>query len=170
MEGGEVITHKLTVAENFFSNQADHTSSPLHLTVVLPEFNLSTKQARAVLPDLVPRKDAVSNISRAVLITEAFRSGDLDLLGQAMSDTLHQPYRLPLIPGACEAMKAAKDAGAAAVALSGAGPSLIAFSTTPQTAVGDAMKQAFGSAGLATRIFELKISDQGAQIVTEPSA
>ena len=66
--------------------------------------------------------------ARAVLITEAFRTGDLDLLGQAMSDALHQPYRLPLIPGASEAMKAAKEAGAAAVALSGAGPSLIAFS------------------------------------------
>jgi homoserine kinase len=170
MEEGTVITHKLTVAENFSSNRADRTALPLHLTVALPQFNLSTRQARAVLPDLVPRKDAVSNISRAVLITEAFRTGDLDLLGQAMSDALHQPYRIPLIPGAREAMNAAKEAGAAAVALSGAGPSLIAFSTTPHDGIGDAMKQAFGSAGLTTRIFELKISDHGAQIDMDTSA
>jgi len=109
-------------------------------------------------------KDAVHNISRAVLVTEAFRNGDLDLLGKAMTDTLHQPYRLKLIPGAEAAMSAAQEAGASAVALSGAGPSLIAFASKAEAGIGESMKRAFEQAGLAARIFNLGVSGHGAEI------
>jgi homoserine kinase len=109
-------------------------------------------------------KDAVHNISRAVLVTEAFRNGDMTLLGKVMTDALHQPYRLPLIPGAHAAMEAAKAAGANAVALSGAGPSLIAFSSKAEAGTGEAMKRAFESAGLMARVFLLKVSNEGASI------
>jgi homoserine kinase len=138
--------------------------SPIHVTIVLPDFDFPTKQARAILPKQVDRKDAIYNISRAVLVTEALRTGDLDLLGKVMSDALHQPYRIPLIPGAQAAMDAARHAGTAAVALSGAGPSLIAFSSKEQPAVGVAMKRAFEQAGLASRTFELSTSYEGAEI------
>jgi homoserine kinase len=142
--------------------RANHSS--VHVTIVLPDFDFPTKQARAILPKQVERKDAIYNISRAVLVTEALRTGDLDLLGKAMTDALHQPYRLPLIPGAQVAMDAARHAGAAAVALSGAGPSLIAFSSKQNPAVGAAMKRAFESAGLSARIFELGTSYEGAEV------
>ena len=138
--------------------------SPMHVTIVLPDFDFPTKQARAILPKQVERKDAIYNISRAVLVTEALRTGDLDLLGKAMTDALHQPYRIPLIPGAQAAMEAAHHAGASAVALSGAGPSLIAFSSKQEPAVGFAMQRAFESAGLAARIFELGTSYEGAEV------
>jgi homoserine kinase len=95
---------------------------------------------------------------------EAFRSGDMDLLGKAMTDTLHQPYRLKLIPGAQAAMDAAQEAGANAVALSGAGPSLIAFSSKAEAEIGESMKRAFESAGLTARIFNLGISGRGAEV------
>jgi homoserine kinase len=81
-----------------------------------------------------------------------------------MTDALHQPYRIPLIPGAKDAMEAARHAGAAAVALSGAGPSLIAFSSKQDPAVGLAMKRAFEAAGLTARIFELGTSYEGAEV------
>lgn len=138
--------------------------SPMHVTIVLPDFDFPTKQARAILPKQVERKDAIYNISRAVLVTEALRTGDLDLLGKAMTDALHQPYRLPLIPGAQAALEAARHAGAAAVALSGAGPSLIAFSSKLEPAIGAAMKRAFEAAGLTARIFELGTSYEGAEV------
>jgi len=138
--------------------------SPIHVTIVLPDFDFPTKQARAILPKQVERKDAIYNISRAILVTEALRTGDLDLLGKAMSDALHQPYRIPLIPGAQAAMNAARHAGTAAVALSGAGPSLIAFSSKEDPAVGAAMKLAFAEAGLTARIFELSTSYEGAEV------
>jgi homoserine kinase len=138
--------------------------SPLHVTIVLPDFDFPTRQARAILPKQVDRKDAIYNISRAVLVTEALRTGDLDLLGKAMTDALHQPYRIPLIPGAQAAMDAAHHAGAGAVALSGAGPSLIAFSSKPEPAIGQAMKRAFEAAGLTARTFELGTSNEGAEV------
>jgi homoserine kinase len=168
MEKDRVFSQKISISANFKSAQGKHPESPLHLTVAFPELNLPTKQARAVLPDQVPMKDAVQNISRAVLMTEAFRTGNLDLLGQAMSDRLHQPYRLPLIHGAREAMEAAKEAGAAAAALSGAGPSLIAFSALRNAGIGEKMAQAFEQAGIKTRIFELVVSQKGAQIGIDP--
>jgi homoserine kinase len=90
--------------------------------------------------------------------------GDLKMLGDAMSDRLHQPYRLPLIPGAQAAMDAMNQAGAAAVALSGAGPSLIAFSAQNEKAIGESAKRAFEEAGLAARVFKLKISRKGAEV------
>lgn len=162
IDQGKIIAHKIAVAEN---------DSPIHITFVLPDYHLPTKEARAVLPEKVSMKDAVHNISRAVLVTEAFRNGDLDLLGKAMTDTLHQPYRLKLIPGAESAMNAAKEAGANAVALSGAGPGLIAFSSKAEAGIpqgdniGEAMKRAFEAAGLLNvRIFNLGISSHGAEI------
>jgi len=80
-----------------------------------------------------------------------------------MDDRLHQPYRLPLVPGAQAAMDAMKAAGAAAVALSGAGPSLVAFSGAHDGQVGAAALHAFQAAGLNARVFYLKISRKGAQ-------
>ena len=156
MDKGKVIAHKIAVAENI---------PPLHITCVLPDYHLPTKEARAVLPNQVAMQDAVHNISRAMLVTEAFRNGDLDLLGKSMSDTLHQPYRLKLIPGAQSAMGAAKEAGASAVALSGAGPSVIAFSSKAEAGIGESMKRAFETAGLLNvRIFNLGVSGRGAEI------
>lgn len=136
----------------------------IRITVVLPDFDFPTQQARAILPKQIDRKDAIYNLSRAVLVTEALRTGDLDLLGKSMTDALHQPYRLPLIPGAQAAMEAARRSGAAAVALSGAGPSLIAFSNGREEAIGLAMKEAFEEAGLSARVYYLRVSERGARV------
>jgi homoserine kinase len=156
MQGRKVIVRKIPVGARYIV--------PLRVTIVLPDFYLPTRQARAALPKRVPMKNAVHNISRAVLVTEAFRTGDLTLLGEAMTDKLHQPYRLKLIPGAHSAMEAAKEAGAAAVALSGAGPGVIAFSSKAESEIGEAMQRAFEQAGLTARIFNLRASDRGAEI------
>jgi homoserine kinase len=138
---------------------------PCAVTIVLPEFHFPTKQARAVLPQHVSMQDAVHNISHAVLVVQAFEKGDFDLLGKVMDDSLHQPYRLPLIPGARDAMQAARDSGAAGVALSGAGPSLAAFSSNRNPYVGESMKRVFESNGIYARVFELTVSDSGAEVV-----
>src|SRR5512139_1319125 len=104
MLGGLVasIVYENRVVSMKLPAKANHGS--IHATIVLPDFDFPTKQARAILPKQVDRKDAIYNISRAVLVTEALRTGDLELLGIAMKDSLHQPYRLPLIPGAIAAL------------------------------------------------------------------
>lgn len=155
MERDRVLAHKIQLGTN-------NSEFSLHPTVVLPDFQLSTEKARSVLPRQVAIEDAVHNVSRAVMVAEAFRTGDLNLLGQAMSDMLHQPYRLPLIPGGQAAVEAAQKAGAVA-ALSGAGPGMIAFSAKQDPAIGEAMRRAFEEAGLQARIFHLRISTHGAE-------
>jgi homoserine kinase len=154
-ENGNVVAHRIVGTEN---------APSLYITVVFPEFHLPTQEARRALPQQVTLKDAVHNISRTVLVAEAFRNGDIDLLGKAMTDTLHQPHRLPLIPGAQAAMDAAKGSGASAAALSGAGPSVIAFSSKQDPAIGEVMKHAFEERGLQARIFQLKMSNHGAEV------
>jgi homoserine kinase len=164
MLGGLVasIVHKERVVSMRLPTKANH--GPIHTTIVLPDFDFPTSQARAILPKEVDRPDAIYNLSRVVLVTEALRTGNMELLGIAMKDSLHQPYRLKLIPGAINALEAGKKAGASAVALSGAGPSLIAFTAKEDAAVGAAMKAAFEAAGLDARIFELGTSYEGAEV------
>jgi homoserine kinase len=161
VENGKVFAHKIDIETSHSS--LGHVEFPFHITVVFPEFHISTNQARNVLPEFIPMKDAAQNIGRAMLVTEAFRTKDLELLGKAMTDTLHQPYRLSLIPGAQQAIDMAKRSGAAA-ALSGAGPSIIAFSSKWDPAIGEAMQHSFQEAGLPARIFQLRMSNYGAEV------
>lgn len=135
----------------------------LHAALALPELDFPTHAARAVLPDQVTLADAVFNLGRTALVVEALRVGDLALLGQVMADRLHQPYRLPLIPGASEALAAACRAGAAAAAISGAGPSLIAFSEGDPAPAAAAMARVFAEFGLKTRTFLLQSTNQCAE-------
>ncbi|GAP13359.1 homoserine kinase [Longilinea arvoryzae] len=138
----------------------------LALAVATPQFDLPTHAARAALPGQVPLADAVFNLSCTTLVVEALRSGDLDLLAQVMDDRLHQPYRLPLIPGAQAARQAALDAGAVACVLSGAGPSLLAVARGDAQPLAEAMTAAFRAAGLAARAFTPSISPIGAQVAS----
>ncbi len=135
----------------------------LSAALVLPDFDFPTHAARAALPKQVPIGDAVFNIGRALLVVEALRTGDLDLLGKVMEDRLHQPYRLPLIPRAVEAIAAARRAGAAATAISGAGPSVIAFTAGDPSQVASAMADEFQTVGIPSRSFHLKTSNCGAE-------
>jgi homoserine kinase len=94
--------------------------------VVIPDFEVSTEKARAVLPQTYSRKDAVYNIQRSALIIGALTTGNWPLLSEAMSDRIHQPYRASLIPG-FEEILALKTPGMYGIALSGAGPTIFAL-------------------------------------------
>ncbi|MBB6633936.1 homoserine kinase [Cohnella thailandensis] len=97
----------------------------LEALVVIPEFELSTKKARTILPQQLSLKDAVFNVSHSSLLTAALATGRLDLLRHAMRDKLHQPYRASLVPGMDAILRDAADHGALGAVLSGAGPTLL---------------------------------------------
>ncbi|KQO01356.1 homoserine kinase [Paenibacillus sp. Leaf72] len=99
----------------------------LEALVAIPSFQLSTEKARHALPKQISMQDAVFNVSRSSLLVAALASGELGLIRHAMRDCLHQPYRAALIPGMAEILDKAADYGALGAALSGAGPTLIAF-------------------------------------------
>ncbi len=142
-------------------------SPPAHLQVVvaIPEFEVNTEQARRVLPEHVPHADAVFNTSHAVMTFASLISGHLELLGQAMQDRLHQPYRAHLVPGLQQACQAAIEAGAHGAALSGSGPTIVAFVSDNATAVGCAMQDALRRQGVSATTLVLPIAACGAQVV-----
>ena len=95
----------------------------VRLVIATPQLSLPTKTARAVLPAHVSRHDAIYNVQRTALLLQGVATGRLDVLREAFSDRLHQPYRLALVPGLAEVL--ALDApGMIGAFLSGAGPSV----------------------------------------------
>lgn len=136
----------------------------LTAVAAIPYFELKTEKARAVLPKNVPRLDAVFNTGRAALLVSALLSKRYDLLGDAMCDRLHEPYREKLIPGFSKAVAAAEAAGAYGAALSGAGPTVLAL--TPRSkaaAVGESMVRAFRGASVPARSEILELDLRGAR-------
>lgn len=141
-----------------------YPAARLPVQVVRPDFGLTTKAARQALPRQVSFKNAISNLGNTALLVEALRSGDIDLLGKVCRDNLHQPSRLPLIPGAYQAVQAGLAAGAAAVVLSGAGPSLLAFAPRNQDEIARAMQEGFKKAGLESSAFFGWVSNKAARV------
>lgn len=94
---------------------------------MIPAFELSTHEARAALPKTVDFADAVFNVSHTAALLRGLETGDRALIGAALRDRLHQPYRRKLIPGYDDVARVAQEAGAYAVFLSGAGPTIMAL-------------------------------------------
>lgn len=122
--GGLVVAFWDGKKAEYIQIDPDHR---LEVLVVIPEFQLATKKARNVLPQKVALSDAVFNISHSSLLVAALTTGKLGMIKHAMKDTLHQPYRAALIPGMLKILDEAVQHGALGVALSGAGPTLLAL-------------------------------------------
>lgn len=97
----------------------------LEFITLVPDFKLSTRLAREVLPETISYKDGVYNVGRVGLLLAALTSGRDDLLKHAFKDKLHQPYRGNLIQGFDEIMDFASNIGALGCYLSGAGPTIM---------------------------------------------
>ena len=133
--------------------------------MAIPDFELSTAHTRSVLPAQISRADAVFNCSRTALLIHALQNQRYDLLATAMDDRLHQPYRAALVPGMTEAISAAYEAQALGVALSGAGPTLIAFVQDGADAVAAALQNVFRHHGIVCQTRLLRADTAGAVIV-----
>ena len=129
--------------------------------VLVPETESATRDARAILPDTVPRADAVFNVQRVSLLLAALGAGRADLLGVAMCDRLHQPYRLRLFPWMTAVEAAAREAGALGCVLSGAGPAILAAVYDSANDVARAMEGALRAAGTAGRALSLAVDTAG---------
>lgn len=126
---------------------------PATLVAAVPDFKLSTAEARAVLPSAIPRADAIANIAAVTALTTVMLTGEVSWLPLGLRDRLHQPYRLPLVRGAQAVFDAAREAGAHGAVISGAGPTLLAFAPEAHaTEVGRAMAAAWAQHGVAAAI------------------
>lgn len=135
----------------------------LKAIVAIPEFHLSTEKARKALPKEVSFQDAVFNTSRVALLIAAIISEDFEMLHFATQDRLHQPYRSSLIPGMEDVFKASKEAGAKAVTISGAGPSLLALATEDTELISRAMENAFSKHQIKSKVRVMDVCLEGCQ-------
>lgn len=135
----------------------------LRVVVAIPDFTLATGVSRKVLPQQVPVKDAVFNLSRVALLVSSLYTGDLNLLGMAMEDRIHQPYRAALVPGMKKVFAAARLAGAKGAALSGSGPAIIAYTDDNVDLIARAILDTFKQNGVSARSMVLDISPLGAR-------
>jgi homoserine kinase len=129
-----------------------------------PASGVSTERARSALPKHVPHSAAVRNLGRLAALMHGLANADAESIGIGFTDELHVPYRLPLIPLANAALKAAVKAGAWAVTISGSGSGLIAAGPrSAQAAVSQALLDAFGGSASGAVAFAVRADMHGVQ-------
>lgn len=164
--GGFVICHIASYRLQFTRLEPP---KDLVLVVAVPCLEVpkkKTEMARSVLPKVVPLKDVVHNISGAATIVAGFALKDVETITRGMDDAIIESARKHLIPGYYSVKQNAISAGALAVTISGAGPSMIAFLKTNKNAkmVAAAMAKGFKETGVESRTFVCRAS-KGARLL-----
>jgi homoserine kinase len=141
----------------------------LELLLAVPPFPSDTKAARAALPKTLPHGDAVVAASRAAALVQGLSSGDGALLGVALDDVLHVPFRRGRIPGYDAVVAAAQTAGAFGATLSGAGSAIVAVAPRERSAaVGAAMIAAWRQIGVEAELIKCPSTVAGATVTASP--
>lgn len=140
---------------------------PTHIRVVVvsPHSQLPTHVARAALPRAVSRHDAVYNLQRSALFVSAIAQQRYDVLWEAMHDRLHQPQRESLVPGLREALALPRMPGLLGIALSGAGPSMVAVVDDNDDEIGARVAGCFEARGVEATIRVLEVDNEGLQVL-----
>ncbi|MEG4985878.1 homoserine kinase [Microcoleus sp. BR0-C5] len=133
--------------------------------VAIPDFELSTAEARKVLPADYSKADAIFNAAHLGLLVRALETGNENWLRCALQDKIHQPYRQSLIRGYEAVQEAALNTGACGMVISGAGPTLLALTdVTNADAVEKAMAAAWMEFGVKAEVRAIALDTQGAQV------
>lgn len=132
---------------------------------IIPDFRLSTSDARDVLPKMISMKDGVYNVSRAALMITALTNGNTELLKYACKDSFHQNYRSSLIKGFNSVMEESYKLGAYASYLSGAGPTIMAIADDSDELFVYKMGEFLNSQNLNFEVLELSIDNRGAILI-----
>ena len=138
----------------------------VRIVVVSPHSQLPTHVARAALPRTVSRQDAVHNLQRAALFTAALSQQRHDVLWEAMRDRLHQPQRESLVPGLAEALALPRTEGLLGVALSGAGPSIVALVSEKEDEIGAKIASCFRAHDIESTIRVLDADNEGCRVTS----
>ena len=149
-EGGRVIAYSCPVPTD------------LQLVLVVPNYALATKEARAVLPNHYSRADAIHNLQRATVLAAQFFSGKADFHAEFFEDRWHQPYRASMVPGLAEVLST-RHPDVLGICLSGAGPSILAFVRANAATVGELIRQTLAQHGVEAQPYFLAADNRGAK-------
>lgn len=145
----------------------------IKIIAVTPHVPLDTAHARALLPDTVSRADAVHNLQRTALFTAAIDERNYDLVWEAMQDRLHQEHRQALLPGLAGALATPRLPGLIGLALSGAGPTILALALDHFDEIGETVASHFHQHNIKTIVRLLEVDNEGmrkAGVRTQDSA
>lgn len=137
----------------------------IHTVVVIPDFELSTTLARGALPQEVPFKDAVFNLSHAALLLRALELGDEDMIKVSLKDRLHQDFRKKLIPGYAESEKFALELGAITYCISGAGSTQLALVKGDAVEFADRLREKIHTVCPGWTVLALSADNDGVKVV-----
>ncbi|HEY8401477.1 MAG TPA: homoserine kinase [Cytophagaceae bacterium] len=139
----------------------------LFCTIIHPQIEVQTKDARDILKKQISLKDAVIQWGNVGGLITGLMMSDYGLIGRSMHDVIIEPVRSVLIPGYDDAKQCALEAGALGAGISGSGPSIFALSTTEETAikVGAAMQKVFDSISIGSEVYVSRINNSGPQIL-----
>ncbi len=147
--GGFCVSRCDPVSGAYLDTKRFEIPADVAFVVVSPPVELMTKESRGALPQSLPFFDAVKSVNSAAYLVAAFASGDFASLRHATGDFIHEPYRLPRIAGASEAIAAGIGAGAWTGWLSGSGSSVLCVCEKQRAEqVFAAMLAAFAAAGM----------------------
>jgi len=147
------------------------TPPELRIVLALPDQQLRTADARAVLPRVLPLAVALHQAAQVGALVAAAVSGDFALLGRALDDQIAEPVRAPLLPGFAAAKAAALHAGALGASIAGSGPTGFALVQGDEIAarVASAMAAAYAANGIACTTRVAQVDREGARIVPAPA-
>jgi homoserine kinase len=139
---------------------------PLFVTVVHPQIEVKTSDARQILRKEVLLKNAIKQWGNIAGLVAGLLKHDYDLIGRSLEDVIIEPVRSILIPGFDEVKMKCKEAGALGGGISGSGPSVFMLSKTEQSAqiIEDIMKAVYTKIGIEYKTYVTAISQQGVQV------
>lgn len=144
-------------------------SKELFASIIHPQIEIATKDARSILKKSILLKDAVNQWGNIAGLITGLITGDHQLISRSMHDVIVEPVRSMLIPGFDRVKKAALEQGALGCGISGSGPSIFALSDSSERAheVGLAMATAFKKIDILSDLFVSPINRQGPLILSE---
>lgn len=138
----------------------------LYVTVVHPQIEVKTSDARQILRKQVLLKDAIKQWGNIAGLVAGFMQKDYELIGRSLEDVIIEPVRSILIPGFDEVKTRCKETGALGGGISGSGPSVFMLSVEERTAqrISEVMKDVYGRLGIEYKVYVTKIDDKGVKI------
>ena len=139
----------------------------LYCPVIHPHLMVSTKEARSILPKEIPMHTAITQWGNVGGLVAGLCTGNIELVGRAMRDSVAEPYRKGFIPGFDELRAKLLGAGALAMNISGSGPSVFALANRGDIAqrVGAIMERHFAQQGILSETYVVKVSNKGARLI-----
>lgn len=158
------LISSLMEANSLYYNKIE-IAKGLKFLAIIPDFTLSTKKAREVLPENLSHKSAVENVSRVSLLISALSNGRFDLLKVGLKDNLHQPYRGKLIKGYDNLINKIYELKALGAYLSGAGPTIMAIVKEDDNTFKKEMENYLKSIEYNWKVVDLTIDLLGAKVL-----